>query len=292
MQVGIFSQDDLDLLTAIAASAAIAIENARLYQVAVEKGRLERELQMAHEVQASFLPQETPQLPGWEFVARWRPAREVAGDYYDFILDDSGQLGLVIADVAGKGMPAALFMVLTRSIVRASVSRASCPADGIARANQLICADSATGMFVTLFYALLDPATGAITYVNGGHNPPLLCTSSADPCAHVRRDERDRLTKLTRTGMALGVLADASFEQRTVQLGPGDFVLFYTDGVTDAIDAHEREFGMQRLQQVILEHRYAPAADVVAALERAIDDFVGSTEPFDDIAVVVVRRLK
>jgi sigma-B regulation protein RsbU (phosphoserine phosphatase) len=282
MQVGIFTQAELELLSAIASSAAIAIENARLYQVAVDKGRLERELQVAHEVQASFLPQETPQVPGWEFVARWRPAREVAGDYYDFILGSEGQLGLVIADVAGKGMPAALFMVLTRSIVRASLARASSPADGIAHVNQLICADSATGMFVTLFYALLDPVTGEFTYVNAGHNPPLLC----------KKGDRDPLTRLTRTGMALGIIEDAPFEQRTVALHPGDFILFYTDGVTDAIDAQEREFGMQRLQRVILDHRHASASGMVAGLEQAIDDFVGPTVPFDDIAIVVIRCLK
>jgi sigma-B regulation protein RsbU (phosphoserine phosphatase) len=285
LQAGIFAQADLELLTAIAASAAIAVENARLYQVAVEKGRLERELQVAREVQSSFLPRETPQVPGWEFAARWQPAREVAGDYYDFIPLAGGRLGLVIADVSDKGMPAALFMALTRSIVRASVGRAPSPADGIAHANRLICADSTSGMFVTLFYALLNPATGEFTYVNAGHNPPLVCrkNDSADQA---------RLTRLARSGMVLGVLGDAPFEQHTLRLGPGDLVLFYTDGVTDAIDAHEQDFGMERLQRLILEHRGAPAADVVAALEQAIRDFTGSTAPFDDMAMVVMKRLK
>ena len=281
LQAGIFTQADLDLLTSIASSAAIAIENARLYQVAIEKGRMERELQMAREVQASLLPRETPQIPGWEFAARWQPAREVAGDYYDFIPGDGGQLSLVIADVSDKGMPAALFMALTRSIVRASVGHALSPVDGIAHANRLICADATGGMFVTLFYALLNPRAGEFTYVNAGHNPPLLY-----------RAEQDQLTKLMRTGMALGVVADSSFEQRTVHLNPGDLVLLYTDGVTDATDAHLRDFGMERLQRVILEHRHAPAADVMAALEQAIGDFVGSAAPFDDIAIVVAKCLK
>ena len=290
LQAGIFTQADLELLTSIASSAAIAIENARLYQVAVEKGRMERELQMAREVQASLLPHETPQVPGWEFAARWQPAREVAGDYYDFIPVDfnltkgsepAPGLGIVIADVSDKGMPAALFMALTRSIVRASVGHAPSPADGIAHANRLICADSAGGMFVTLFYALLNPEAGEITYVNAGHNPPLLY-----------RAEQDRLVELTRTGMALGVVADSSFEQRTVHLDPGDFVLLYTDGVTDATDAHLQDFGMERLRRVILDQQHAPATDVVAALEQAIGDFTGSTAPFDDIATVVIRCVK
>jgi len=287
LQAGIFTQADLELLTSIASSAAIAIENARLYQVAVEKGRMERELQMAREVQASLLPHETPQIPGWEFAARWQPAREVAGDYYDFIpvgfnlAPGLGSLGIVIADVSDKGMPAALFMALTRSIVRASVGHAPSPADGIARANRLICTDSAGGMFVTLFYALLNPEAGEIAYVNAGHNPPLLY-----------RAEQDRLVELTRTGMALGVVADSPFEQRTVHLNPGDFILLYTDGVTDATDAHLQDFGMERLRRVILDHQHAPATDVVAALEQAIDDFTGSAAPFDDIATVVIRCVK
>jgi len=278
LQTGIFTQADLELLSAIASSAAIAIENARLYQVAAEKGRMERELQMARDVQASLLPRETPQVPGWEFAVRWQPAREVAGDYYDFIPLNAGQLGLVIADVSDKGMPAALFMALTRSIVRASVGHAPSPADGIAHANRLICADSTSGMFVTLFYALLILATGEITYVNAGHNPPLL----------YRADE-DQLTQLMRTGMALGVVADSPFEQRTLHLNPGDFILLYTDGVTDATDAHLQDFGMERLQCVVLDYRRAPAVEIIAALEQAIHDFVGSTAPFDDIAIVVTR---
>jgi sigma-B regulation protein RsbU (phosphoserine phosphatase) len=277
---GIFTQADLDLLTAIASSAAVAIENARLYQVAVDKGRLERELQMAREVQASLLPRETPGIPGWEFVARWRPAREVAGDYYDFIACDQGQLGLVIADVTDKGMPAALFMALTRSIVRASVASASSPAAGIARANRLICDDSTRGMFVTLFYALLNPAVRELTYVNAGHNPPLLC-----------RAGRDQPMELTLTGLPLGIEVDASYEQHTLRLVPGDFVLFYTDGVTDAMNAAGQDFGIGRLQRVVMEQCSSSAADILEALERALDSFTASTAPFDDVAIMVVRCL-
>jgi sigma-B regulation protein RsbU (phosphoserine phosphatase) len=281
LQAGIFTQADLDLLTTIASSAAIAVENARLYQVAVEKGRMERELQMAHDIQAGLLPHETPQIPGWEFAAHWQPAREVSGDYYDFIPLHGGQLGIVVADVSDKGMPAALFMALTRSTVRASVSHISSPADGIAHANHLICADATGGMFVTLFYALLDPKVGEITYVNAGHNPSLLYSA-----------EQEQLVKLTRTGMAIGVIEDSAFEQRTVQLAPGDFVLLYTDGLTDATNAQVQELGEERLQRVILDHRHAPTTEIMTALEQAIDDFVGSAPRFDDTTIMIVKRLQ
>jgi sigma-B regulation protein RsbU (phosphoserine phosphatase) len=283
IRAGIFSRADLDLLTAIASSAAIAIENARLYQVAVERGRLERELQMAREVQASLLPRETPQVPGWEFAAHWQPARQVAGDYYDFIPLDGGRLGLVIADVSDKGMPAALFMAMTRSTIRASVGHAPSPAEGIALANRLICADAYGGMFVTLFYALLDPVTGALTYVNAGHNPPLLHRANGQAGA-------DNLIELGRTGMALGVVKDGTFEQRTVQFHPGDLVLFYTDGITEALDEREQDFGVQRLRHVLVQWQRAPVTDIVEAIERALEVYVGDLSPFDDITMVAVRR--
>jgi phosphoserine phosphatase RsbU/P len=277
---GIFSPDDLELLTAIASSAAIAIENARLYQVAVDKGRMERELQVARGVQASLLPRETPDIAGWQFAAHWQPAREVAGDFYDFIPLDRGQLGLVIADVSDKGMAAALFMALTRSIVRASVGNVSSPAEGIAHANRLICADSTGGMFVTLFYACLKPATGDLTYVNAGHNPPFLYRAGSG-----------QISLLNRTGMALGAVEDTPFEQRTLHLEPNDLIVLYTDGVTDATNTHLQAFDMDRLQQVILDNRHAPAGEIVATLQQAVSDFAGATAPFDDMAVVVIKCL-
>ncbi|MGD2159354.1 MAG: GAF domain-containing protein, partial [Anaerolineales bacterium] len=148
IQAGIFTEDDLNLLNAIAASAAIAIENARLFQIAVEKGRMERELEMAYKVQSSLIPREIPQIPGWQIAATWVPAREVAGDFYDFFSGKEGQWGLVIADVVDKGMAAALFMANSRSILRASVRQTARPMDAISEANRLICADAAYGMFL------------------------------------------------------------------------------------------------------------------------------------------------
>jgi sigma-B regulation protein RsbU (phosphoserine phosphatase) len=248
----------------------------------VETGRLERELQMARELQAGLMPHETPQAPGWEFVARWQPARQVAGDFYDFIPATGDHIGIVVADVADKGMAAAIFMALTRSTVRASLAGAPSPAEGIARANRLICADAAGGMFVTLFYAELDPLTGLLTYVNAGHDPAILCA-----------DAQDRCTILERTGLVLGVDADAMYTQRTVQLEPGDCVLLYTDGVTDAaLDASPDEcFGPERLHALVGAHHHAPAAALVAALDQALQDYISPAGPFDDVTVVAIRRL-
>jgi serine phosphatase RsbU (regulator of sigma subunit) len=283
IQAGIFSQDDLDLLNAIASSASIAIENARLYKVAVEKGRLERELQMARQVQLSLLPSEVPVMPGWEFTALWLPARQVAGDYYDFIPGQNGQLGMVVADVSDKGMPAALFMALSRSIVRASMDRNLSPADSIQRANRLICQDSTSGMFITLFYALLDPQAGQMTFVNAGHNPALYFQRSKHP-------GQGALHHLARTGMALGVEAETPYEQRVLALNPGDFLVMYTDGITDSVDLLGHSFGMDRLENLVLAHCEETAQQIGHTLESAIQDFTGGAPGFDDITLLILRR--
>lgn len=280
LRAGIFTHDDLELLSAIAASAAVAIENARLYEVAVDKGRLERELQVAREVQTTLLPRQMPRLPGWEFAALWQPAREVAGDFYDFIYTEAGQLGIVIADVTDKGMPAALFMALARSTVRASLVHTPSPADGLAYANRLLCADSANSMFVTLFYAQIEPVTGDTLYVNAGHNPPLLYQA-----------ELKQWVKLSRTGMVLGVDEGQHYGQSAVQLQSGDFLFLYTDGVTEVTNAQAQEFGEERVLNVLSQNCQEEAAAIMEALAQSLRDFSGPRAPFDDITAVIVKRL-
>ncbi len=279
LQSGIFTLSDLELLNAIASNAAIAIENARLYQVAVEKGRLEKELQLALQVQVSMLPQNLPAVPGWEFIAHWLPARTVAGDYYDVFPLDANRYGLVIADVTDKGMPAALFMAQTRSTLRASVNGIQPPAEQIARINRLICSDTANGMFVTLFFAMLDITSGEMVYVNAGHNPPFFYTS-----------REDRFYKLVRTGMLMGVDESATYEQYGIMLNPGDFLLLYTDGITEATDLQTREFGVERLMQALNQNRRMPLAEIVKELLNSLQRFTGTAPLLDDVTVLGVRR--
>lgn len=300
---GGFTLADQELLATFASSAAFAIENARLYQVAVEKGRLERELQVARQVQVSLLPQEMPGLPGWDLAATWLPAREVAGDYYDFIPlhsvsgtfplhsvsgtfpletppNQAQKFGLVIADVADKGTPAALFMVNTRAALRASMFEADSPMHGLTHVNQLVCGDAHDGMFVTLFYAQINSLDGVVTYVNAGHNPPLLA-----------RGGGGELELLTRTGMALGVDPSALFAQRAVTLEAGDCVLLYTDGVPDALNEAGQEFGDARLRELVSANREKSAAGLVKVIETALKTHIGETAPFDDITLMALKRL-
>jgi phosphoserine phosphatase RsbU/P len=279
-EAGIFTQADLDLLSAITSIAAIAIENARLYQMAVEKGRMERELQLAREMQASFLPQETPQITGWDFAARWQPAREVAGDYYDFIPLGEDLYGLVIADVTDKGAPAAMFMIFTNSIVRASVRADMEPAASLQNANRLICDKSPNAMFVSLVYAAMNSKTGRVTYVNAGHNPPLYYNSA-----------ENRISRFAPTGMVLGIEPETPYIQKSLLLRPGDFLLFYTDGLIDAINAQNKEFGMDQLEKITFENRTGSAEEIASFLEYALFDHLGGAMPFDDVTLLIVKRL-
>jgi len=280
LQAGIFSPADLELLSAIASTAAIAIENARLYQLAVEKGRLERELQLARRVQASLIPHDCPYLPGWEFAARWIPARQVAGDFYDFFLPEKGGLSLVIADVADKGIASALFMANSRSILRASMVRAASSSQGVQDANCLICADASDGMFLTLVYCRIDPILDKLTYVNAGHNSPMLY-----------RSREDQFEELGRTGMAIGVDEEAIYDQKSTSLRPGDFIFFYTDGVIDANEDQENRFGLQRLEGVLFAHRYASAEGIATGIDGALKDFAGAAAPYDDVTILVAKRV-
>ena len=274
-----FSAGDLKILYSVAAQVAPAMEIVRLHEVAIQNARMEQELQTARKVQASLLPLRMPSVPGWEFAAYWQPALEVAGDYYDIIQEKKDQLGLVIADVTDKGMPASLFMVFARSALRSTAERSFSPARWIRRANRLISSESSEGFFVTLFYARLKPESGELTYVNAGHNPPLFYRAGVH-----------QVGLLTRTGMALGVDEDAAYEQRSLQLSPGDLILFYTDGITEAFGLDGTQFGAKRLEEIVLRCQHLPAAELIRALENALAEFTGGATPSDDVTLMVVKR--
>ena len=279
LHAGIFTQEDLDMLNAIASSAAIAIENARLYGESVQMGRMERELSMARRVQTGLIAEEIPELEGWQFAARWIPAREVAGDFYDFVSLDSDRIGLVVADVTDKGMGAALFMVVTRSMLIASLEGSIFPAEAITKANRLMCRYSTSPLPVTLFYARVTPGKNELVYVNAGHNPP-----------YVHRAETGNLDPLDRTGMVLGIDDSLELQQATVELESGDSIVMYTDGVQDALNEAEEPYGENRLRSTIRDNGNGSAEEMAAALEESLMEFIGDAEPFDDITLLVAKR--
>ncbi len=246
------------------------------YHSELEKKRLE--LKIAQEIQQSFLPDAVPRLQGFDLAATSLPAKEVGGDFYDFISITEGRTGLVIADVSGKSVPAALFMVLSRAMVRASASGERTAEEVAKIANDLIAADSKSGMFVTLFYAILDQEARTLRYVNAGHNPPLVLSG----------DTGD-LTLLKTRGIAMGVMEDAEMEERKIKLSEGDVVVFYTDGVTEAVDYGLDQFGVERLVEIVRFNRHLSAADLVEKITGAVLAFSEGEPQFDDITLMVLK---
>lgn len=221
----------MNILNGIAHQAALAIETARLQAESSERQRLERELEVAQRIQRSFLPQQLPQLPGWQIATFYRAARQVGGDFYDFIPLKSGKWGIVIADVADKGVPAALFMALCRTNIRAAAFSREDPVETLIRVNELLLSDSRSDMFVTVWYGVWDPLSGELVYANTGHNPPLLLSANGTS------------TELMAKGIALGVVDKLKLERKSIALATGDVLIAYTDGITDALRSDGTEFG-------------------------------------------------
>ncbi len=274
-----FDERQMEIITGVAQQTAMAVQNARLQREMTERERLERELQLAREIQQTFIPEHLPHLPGWELDAVWRAARQVAGDFYDVFDLPDGKLGMVVADVADKGMPAALFMALTRTLMRAAALEERSPADALARVNTLLAPDARHGMFVTAVYAVLAPETGELTYANAGHHPPLL----------LRSGERE-LESLGKGGIALGVLEEVSFEEQAFSMRPGDHLILYTDGVTEAFSADGGMYGAERLLASVRASDNRAAHSMLEGIMASLSDFVGDTPASDDLTLMVVHR--
>ena len=239
-----------------------------------------RELALAGRMQAGFLPP-APEPAGWQLAAVLQPARVMAGDFYDFVTLSGGRLGIVIADVADKGLGAALYMALCRTLIRTfATGHQDEPAHVLSMTSQRMLDDARGGLFMTAFYGILDLAVGTLTYCNAGHPPPVLLRAS-DP---------GTVQELVRTGMALGAVEEQAWKQATVSLAAGDVLLLYTDGVTDAHNQEQVRFGKQRLLDVLRANVGKPALEVQDRFIAAVRDFVGDSPQFDDLALVVVRR--
>lgn len=277
MKTGNFSDSDRDLLSAVAGQAATAIENARLYQVAVEKGRIERELQMAREMQQALLPQSMPRVPGYEIAARWQSAREVAGDFYDLFVLEDGSLGLVIADVSDKGAGAALFMAVSRSMIRTFAYSGLSPLDTLWQTNELILQDAVSGTFVTVYHSVFGKQ-GTSVHVNAGHNPPLLYRSSTN-----------EVVLMPRGGRAIGWFPDNPLRLIDVLLEPGDVIVYYTDGLTEAENPHGDFFGEERLAQLVFTLAHKPVEQIAESIFESVNTFLDGMPPFDDLTLCVVR---
>jgi serine phosphatase RsbU (regulator of sigma subunit)/anti-sigma regulatory factor (Ser/Thr protein kinase) len=275
-----YSADDRRLLNNLAAQAAPAVRVAQLVQEqeaeARQRERIAQELRVAQLIQQQFLPQELPRLDGWQLAAHYQPAREVGGDFYDVIELADGLIGFVVGDVTDKGVPAALVMASTRSILRADAPRLVSPSDVLERANELLFPSIPPQMFVTCLYAVLNPQTGHLRYANAGHNLPYVRT-------------RDGVIELRATGMPLGLMPGMQYEEKEAWLEPGETLLLYSDGLVEAHSARQEMFGFPRLMGLMRHERESQA--LIEMLMSELDRFTGNDhEQEDDITLVALQR--
>jgi len=273
-----YTAGDLKLATALATQAAVSIENARLQAERLERERIVQELEIARDIQQSFLPHTTPTVEGAEVTTLFLPARQVGGDFYDFIPISKNNLGLVIADVSGKGVPAALFMALSRALMRANSLQNPRVAHAVIQTNRLILECATSGLFVTLFYAIVDTQTRTVKYVSAGHNPPILYRKKTGETHFLDAD-----------GIALGVLDDIELEEKETFLEEGDVIVLYTDGVTEAMNVENEEFGEERLIRLISENHTLSANDLICKIKDVVMEFAGEAPQHDDFTLMIVK---
>ncbi|HEY3579278.1 MAG TPA: SpoIIE family protein phosphatase [Pyrinomonadaceae bacterium] len=275
---GRFTEDHLKVLTTLASVAAIRVENTRLVEARLERERLERELALASEIQQRFQPTAPPHVEGYELQGISFPCYEIGGDYYDFIEREDGRLVIALGDVSGKGTAAALLMSSLHAAVHAQSASHDSLSATISAVNRYLADNIPANRFVTLFYAELDPVTGALSFLNAGHNPPLIVHSAGT------------VEQLASGGLPLGIKPDAEYREGRTQLQPGDVLVIYSDGVTEAVSPTGEEFGATRLYEVVARNVNASAAGIRDRIESSLTKFSQGTSAADDITLVIVKR--
>jgi len=278
---GFFSSQDLEILKAVGGHAAYALHNMKVSKQLAEKERLDRDIEVARQIQRVLLPQARPEVAGYDLSALYVPAREVSGDYYDFIPLENGCLGVAIADVSGKGVPASLVMTMCRTILRdlGSTGHSISAALTLRELNRRIFPDIREDMFITMIYLILNPATGFVSLARAGHEAPL-------------HWKQGRVETLRPQGMALGMdsgeVFDMVMEEMNFRLEKGDALILYTDGVTEATDAAGREFGLDSLREAIEVSATGGADAIVVNLAERLDRFIEKSDKYDDVTMVSI----
>jgi serine phosphatase RsbU (regulator of sigma subunit) len=277
-KVGLFTESDLRLMTHLANVAAVKIENARLFEQAVAMERMEQELQKAAEIQNHLLPGDGPPIPGYLMHGYSLPCRAVGGDYYDYIALPGGRYVVGLGDVAGKGLPAALLMCSFQASLRALSELDLPPDDTVVRLNRLLCRTVPENRFVTFFYGVLDPANHTLSYVNAGQNPPWLIRPTG------------ATERLALTGPPLGLFDTSEYGVQTLTMEPGEILVCYSDGVSEAPSPAGEEFGEQRLTGIVQERCGSPPLDIVTDITTALDGHCQGSTRTDDVTLVILKR--
>jgi len=275
---GRFTEDHLKVLTTLASVAAIRVENARLVEARLDRERLERELALASEIQQRFQPTAPPQVTGYELQGISFPCYEIGGDYYDFIEREDGRLVIALGDVSGKGTAAALLMSSLHAAIHAQSASHDSLVATISAVNRYLADNIPSNRFVTLFYAELDPESGALSFLNAGHNPPLIVHAAGT------------VEQLASGGLPLGIKRDAEYREGRTRLQHGDVLVIYSDGVTESTSPAGEEFGSTRLYEVVSRNIEASAAGIRDRIESSLTKFAQGTSAADDITLVIVKR--
>jgi sigma-B regulation protein RsbU (phosphoserine phosphatase) len=275
---GRFTEDHLKVLTTLASVAAIRVENTRLVEARLERERFERELALASEIQQRFQPTAPPHIDGYELQGISFPCYEIGGDYYDFIEREDGRLVIALGDVSGKGTAAALLMSSLHAAVHAQSASHDTLSATISAVNRYLADNIPANRFVTLFYAELDPVSGALSFLNAGHNPPLIVHAAGT------------VEQLASGGLPLGIKPDAEYREGRTQMQKGDVLVIYSDGVTEAVSPTGEEFGATRLYEVVARNVNASAAGIRDRIESSLTKFAQGTSAADDITLVIVKR--
>jgi serine phosphatase RsbU (regulator of sigma subunit) len=274
-----FSREDLNLLTVMANVAAIRIEHARLNEIEEAERAMAKEMQQAALIQQGLLPSKPPAVPGLDICGKTTACRTVGGDYFDYLVFPDGRVGLLVGDVAGKGLSASLLMSSLQARVQVLFEDPDDLARKIGRLNKSLCGNCPDNRFITFFMTIIDPSTGELVFTNAGHNPPLLVRASGG------------CDKLAGGGIILGILPMAAYQESRQQMQSGDILVLFSDGVTEAPNPADEDFGDDRLEQLVASMRDRPAAEIVEAIEKAVAEFTQGAPAADDITVVVARRL-
>ncbi len=273
-----FTSDHLDILTTLASVASIRVENASLLEERMNRERMERELELATEIQQRFQPSGPPSVEGYEFQGISFSCYEIGGDYYDFIERGDGKVLVALGDVSGKGTGAALLMSSLHAAIHAQIAAKSSLDETVVAVNEYLAENTPANRFVTLFIAELDPASGELRFINAGHNPPVLGRADGT------------IEQLESGGLPLGIMPFSEYEAGTVALGKGDALVIYSDGVSEANNLAEEEFGLERLSAVITANIGASASGIRDKVESALSEFTGTAPANDDITLVIVKR--
>jgi sigma-B regulation protein RsbU (phosphoserine phosphatase) len=278
-----FTAGEAKLVSALAGQAAIALDTARLHQDEVKLQRLEEELSIGRQIQLSFLPESLPDIPGWDFAAMYRSAREVGGDLYDIIYSPGSPnlLNVVIADVTGKGVAAALFMAFTRTVLRLMSIEGGSPSQVLKNTNHHILQERKTAIFVSAFFASIDLRKGLIKYSNAGHDWPMLYDSKTH-----------RIRHLDATGFLLGAFGEIEPDEYQAIMQPGDLLVFYTDGISEAFNSKNELYGTQRIENVITRNAWENADSLLQAILTDVEEFTNDEPQSDDLTILVIKRME